>query len=91
MKECQQCGILRVMARLNLTLDNDTLNRLAQYAQAEGRARSAIARELLIEALNRIDRVRRLERLARDYAQDRDDAELLLADLETGQLELLNA
>lgn len=79
------------MARLNLTLDNDTFNRLAQYAQGEGRARSAIARELLIEALNRIDRLGRLERLAHDYAQGRDDAESLLADLEAGQLELLNA
>ncbi|MCP4661984.1 MAG: hypothetical protein GY856_41810 [bacterium] len=79
------------MARLNLTLDNDTFNRLDQYAQGEGRARSAIARELLVEALNRIDRLARLERLARDYAQDRDDAEALLADLEAGQLELLNA
>jgi predicted transcriptional regulator len=79
------------MARLNVTLDNDTFNRLAQYAQGEGRARSAIARELLIEALSRIDRLGKLERLARDYAQGRDDAESLLADLEAGQLELLNA
>ena len=79
------------MARLNLTLDSDTFNRLSQYAQGQSSARSAVARELLVEALNRIDRVRRLERLARDYAQGRDDAESLLADLEAGQLELLNA
>ncbi len=39
------------MARLNLTLDNDTFDRLDQYAQGAGRARSAIARELLVEAL----------------------------------------
>ncbi len=78
------------MARLNLTLDNDTFKRLDQYAQGEGKALSAIARELLIEALNRIDRQTRLERLARDYAQGRDDAESLLADLEAGQLDLLN-
>ena len=76
------------MARLNLTLDDDTFNRLDQYAQ--GRALSATARELLIEALNRIDQQARLERLARDYAQGREDAESLLADLEAGQLELLN-
>jgi hypothetical protein len=67
------------MARLNLTLDQDTFNRLAQYAQGEGRARSAIARELLVEALNKIDQL------------GRDDAESLLADLEAGQLELLDA
>ncbi len=42
---------LRVMARLNLTLDNDTFSRLDQYAQDEGRARSAIARELQERAL----------------------------------------
>jgi len=41
--------MLRVLARLNLTLDSDTFNRLAQYAQGEGRARSAIARELLVQ------------------------------------------
>ncbi len=79
------------MARLNLTLDSDTLDRLDRYAQGAGRARSAIARELLVEALNRIDRHARLKRLARDYARGRDDAESLLADLEAGQLELLNA
>ncbi len=79
------------MARLNLTLDNDTFDRLDQYAQGAGRARSAIARELLVEALNRIDRHARLKRLARDYAQGRDDVQSLLSDLEAGQLELLRA
>ncbi len=83
--------MLRVMARLNLTLDNDTFCRLDQYAQGEGRARSAIARELLTEALNRIDRHAKLKKLARDYARGRDDAESLLADFEAGQLELLDA
>jgi predicted transcriptional regulator len=79
------------MARLNLTLDHDTISRLDQYARGKGKARSAIARELLAEALNRIDRHAKLKKLARDYAQGRDDAESLLADLEAGQLELLNA
>ena len=79
------------MARLNLTLDKDTFNRLDRYAQGAGRARSAIARELLVEALNRIERHARLERLARDYAQGRDDAQSVLSDLEAGQLELLDA
>ncbi len=83
-------AMLRVIVRLNLTLDDDTFNRLASYAQGKAKARSAIARELLVEALNRIDRLARLERLARDYAQGRDDAEALLADLEAGQLELLD-
>ena len=83
--------MIRVMARLNLTLDRDTLNRLDQYAQGAGRARSAFARELLVKALNRIDRHARLEKLARDYARDRDDAESLLSDFEAGQLELLDA
>lgn len=78
------------MARLNLTLDGDTLSRLDQYAQGEGRARSAIVRDLLIGALDRIERRARLEKLARDYAQGREDAESLLADFEVGQLELLD-
>ncbi len=79
------------MARLNLTLDNDTLSRLDRYAQGAGRARAAIARELLVEALNSIDRHAKLEKLARDYEQGRDDVDSLLSDFEAGQLELLNA
>jgi hypothetical protein len=82
--------MIRVMARLNLTLDEDTLNRLEEYAQDAGKARSAIARELLVKGLNGIDRQARLERLARDYARGRDDAESLLSDFEAGQLELLD-
>ncbi len=76
------------MERLSLTLDKDTFDRLDQYARDAGRARSAIARELLEEALNRIERH---ARLSRDYAQDRDDAQSLLSGFEAGQLELLNA
>jgi predicted transcriptional regulator len=79
------------MARLNLTLDDDTYSRLEQHARDEGMARSAIARELLKQALNRMERHARLEKLARDYARGRDDAEALLADLEAGQFELLDA
>ncbi len=79
------------MARLNLTLDSDTFSRLDRHARSEGVARSAVARELLIEALNRMERQAKLRKLARDYARGRDDVESLLVDFEIGQIELLDA
>lgn len=78
------------MARLNLTLEDDTFDRLERRAIDQGKARAAIARELLIGALDRLARQERQERLARDYAADRDDAAAILAEHETGQLDLLD-
>jgi hypothetical protein len=78
------------MARLNMTLETDTLIRLEERANDRGIARAAVARELLIDALDRLERRERKERLARDYAADRDDAARVLAELEAGQIELLD-
>lgn len=78
------------MARLNLTLEDDTFDRLEERASDLGKARAAVARELLIGALDRLERQERQEQLARDYAADRDDAARVLAELETGQLEILS-
>jgi|APSaa5957512622_1039677.scaffolds.fasta_scaffold131991_2 hypothetical protein len=77
---------IRMMARLNLTLDADTLDRLERHANSLGRARASAARDLLVGALDRVERLARLEQLARDYASDRDDAALLLAEIEAGQV-----
>lgn len=77
------------MPRLNLTLENYTIERLEERANDQGRARAAVARELLNEALDRLERQERQERLARDYAADRDDAAKVLAEFDAGQLELL--
>lgn len=81
---------IRVMARLNLTLEERTLHRLEERASDLGRARAAVARELLIGALDRLERRERQEQLARDYAAGRDDAVRILAEMEAGQLDLLD-
>ena len=79
---------LRVMARLNLTLDADTDARLGRSARRAGTPRAALARTLLVAALDRQDEAERRRKLALDYTAGREDARALLADLEAGQVEL---
>ena len=67
---------MRVVDRLNLTLDESTSG--------------ALARELIREALARREALERERKLARDYAAGRSDARQLLQDLEAAQLELLD-
>jgi hypothetical protein len=78
------------MSRLNLTLDSDTYDSLDRYAQRHKRALSAVARELLKEALGRRQLLEKQRKLARDYSDGRADASELLADLERAQLDLLD-
>ena len=82
--------IVSVMARLNLTLDQDTARRLDQHAKRSGKPRATLARELLREALARQEALERRQQLARDYAAGRGDARTLLGDLESAQLGLLD-
>lgn len=82
-------AILRVVERLNLTLDESTSGALARHARREGKPRAALARELIREAIARRETLERARKLARDYAAGRSDARQLLQDLETAQLELL--
>jgi len=77
------------MARLNLTLDEDTFRRLEKHAKAGRSRRATLARSLIQEALDRREAARRRRKLALDYAAGRDDTRDLLRDLETGELELL--
>ena len=77
------------MARLNLTLDQDTVRQLDRHTKRSGKPRAALARELLREALARREALERRQQLARDYAAGRGDARTLLSDLESAQLELL--
>jgi metal-responsive CopG/Arc/MetJ family transcriptional regulator len=78
------------MERINLTLDDDTAKWLEKHARQAGTRRATLARELLREGLARREAVERRRQLAADYAADRSDAADLLAELETGQLELLD-
>jgi hypothetical protein len=75
------------MARLNLTLDAETMTALKRHAR--GGRKATVAREMLREALAARDAQARRRKLARDYAQGREEAKALLEDLEGSQLELL--
>lgn len=79
-----------IMARVNLTLDDDTYARLDQHAKRLGKPRARAVKELLIDGLARNAARERRRRLARDYAAGRADARALLNDLEAGQLDLLD-
>jgi len=78
------------MARVNLTLDAQTHAKLAKRAKQLRKGQASVARALIQEALARQELVERRRRLARDYAAGRPDAPKLLAELERGQLELLD-
>lgn len=82
--------MMRVMSRVNLTLDDDTQERLAQHAKYLGLPQAAAARELIREALARREARERRRRLASDYAAGRDDAKDLVGEIEMAQMELLD-
>ena len=81
---------MRVVERLNLTLDESTSGALARHARREGKPRAALARELIREAIARREALERERKLASDYAAGRSEARQLLQDLEAAQLELLD-
>lgn len=75
------------MSRLNLTLDDDTHKRLVAHAARAKVRLATLARELLLEAVERRERIARAKKLAADYAAGREDARELLRELEAPQLE----
>lgn len=79
------------MARLNLTLDDDTMTRLSQHARRRGAQRATLARQILREGLERQEALDRARKLAADYAEGRADARELLAEMERPQLDILLA
>ena len=78
------------MARLNLTLDEETWRRLDEHARRSGERRASLARRLLKEALGRRDLIQRRQRVAQDYAAAGPRDAELLRELEAGQLDLLD-
>ena len=78
------------MARLNLTLDDDTFRQLDRHTKRVGRPRAKVATEILREGLARREAAERRKRVAADYAAGRPDARALLKDFESPQLELLD-
>jgi len=77
------------MARLNLTLDEETWRRLDERARRSGERRASLARRLLQEALGRREALDRRKRVARDYAAAGSHDVELLREIEEGQLDLL--
>jgi plasmid stability protein len=75
------------MERLNLTLDDDTSERLARHAKRAGAPRAAYARGILRDALKAREALERRKKLAADYIAGRTDAQKLLKDFEAPQLE----
>jgi hypothetical protein len=75
------------MSRLNLTLDGDTLAWLQRHASKAKTGVASLARQLIEEAVEHRESLRRRRKLAADYAAGREDARALLADLEAPQLE----
>ena len=80
---------IRVMGRLNLTLDDDTLVALSREARQAGIGVATHARQLLAEAVARHQLQQKRRAWAEAYQADRADAGKLVADLERATLELL--
>lgn len=79
----------RVVARLNLTLDDVTFERLREHAKLLGKPYARLGSEMLREGLERREAAERRRSLARHYAAGRADAGALLRELEAAQTELL--
>jgi hypothetical protein len=80
---------LRVMARLNLTLDDATLAALSREARRAGVRVATHARQLLAEAVARHQLLQKRRVWAEAYQADRADAGKLVADLEPATFDLL--
>jgi hypothetical protein len=77
------------MARLNLTLDDDTLAALSREARRAGVRVATHARRLLAEAVARHQLLQKRRVWAEAYQADRTDPGKLVADLEPATFELL--
>jgi hypothetical protein len=88
-KVIQSRGKVRVMGRLNLTLDEDTLAALSREARQAGVRVATHARQLLAEAVARHQLEQKRRVWAEAYRADRAGAGKLVADLEPATLELL--
>ncbi len=82
--------MIRVMARLNMTLDDDTLSALSRDARQAGVGVATHARHLLREAVARRALAERRRAWAEAYRADRPDARKLTADLTGPMLDLID-
>lgn len=75
------------MARLNLTLDDDTFATLERDARRERSQLSTFARRLLKEALEQRERERRWREWEDAYRRGASEDRRLVRDMEAGQLD----
>lgn len=80
---------LRVMERLNLTLDDVLSTAIELHARREGKPRATVARDLIQEAIQRREQMETRRKLVRDYVAGRSDAAALALELEPLELEVL--
>ena len=80
---------MRVMARLNLTLDDELLTALSREARKAGVRVATHARQLLGEAVARHQLLQRRRVWAEAYQADRAEASKLVADLGPATFDLL--
>lgn len=78
------------MARINLTLSDDTESTLMRHAKRRGLPRAALARECIEQSLAAVEAAEQRHRLAQDYVAGRADGRSILAQIEAAQLELLD-
>lgn len=77
------------MARLNLTLDEATIEALERDARKHNTRPATRARHLISEALERNARLERARQWAAAYRADRADARRTVRDMEPATLEIL--
>jgi hypothetical protein len=77
------------MGRLNLTLDDDTLEAVTRDALRSGVPVATHARRLLRDAVAQRERIETRKLWASAYAEERADARNLLDDWEIGSLEVV--
>ncbi len=62
-----------------------------QTSMENGKKLAQVARELLLDGLQRYEEAERVKQLASDYASDALELQNLVSDLEVGQLDLLGS
>lgn len=78
------------MRHVNVALDQKTYEALERQAERTRKPCTTVAKEILLEGLERRDAAARREQLAADYRAGRADARALLNALESSQSELLD-
>ena len=69
-RHCEQLAVANAMKTIQVTLENELVERVDAHARRLGTTRSAFAREALKEALERLDQKEPEERHMEGYRRD---------------------